>query len=109
MKGLMIAARAAERRPGVVSASVMGGFAYADVANMGPSVITVANADRELARVTAEDLADQLWNARHQLNLPWRRPKMLSGARRPRSANPWYWWISAITSAEARQVMGPCY
>src|SRR5262249_3312799 len=42
MKGLMSSAREAERRPGVLSVSVMGGFAYADVPNMGPSVIAVA-------------------------------------------------------------------
>src|SRR4029079_840507 len=49
MKGLMAAAREVERRPGVLSVSVMGGFQYADVPCMGPSVIAVDAGDRDLA------------------------------------------------------------
>jgi microcystin degradation protein MlrC len=75
MKGLMAAARKAERRPGVLSVSVMGGFAYADVPNMGPSVIVVADVDRELAWATAEELADRMWDARHDLYVPCASPK----------------------------------
>jgi microcystin degradation protein MlrC len=74
MKGLMSSAREAERRPGVLSVSVMGGFAYADVLNMGPSVIAVADADRELACSTAEELADQMWAVRHDLYVPCSSP-----------------------------------
>ena len=38
MKSMMAAARSAERRQGMLSVSVMGGFYYADVPSMGPSV-----------------------------------------------------------------------
>lgn len=70
MKGLMAVARAAEKRPGVMSVSVMGGFQYADVPCMGPSVIAVADGDQELARSVAEDLADRMWDVRHGLSVP---------------------------------------
>jgi microcystin degradation protein MlrC len=75
MKGLMSAARSAERTPGVLSVSVMGGFYYADVPSMGPSVIAVADRDRELARATAEKLADRLWDEREGLYVPCASPE----------------------------------
>jgi microcystin degradation protein MlrC len=74
MKGLMSAAPEAERRPGVLSVSVMGGFYYADVPCMGPSVIAVADGDPELARSTAEELADRMWAVRHDLYVPCAAP-----------------------------------
>src|SRR5207248_6713186 len=70
MRGLMVAARDAERRAGMLSVSVMGGFYYADVPAMRPSVIAVADGDRELARITAEKLADQMWEVREGLYVP---------------------------------------
>src|SRR5262245_20232266 len=84
MKGLMAAAREAERRPGVLSVSVMGGFAYADVPNMGPSVIAVADADRELAWSTAEELADRMWQVRRELYVACASPE--EAVRRAASA-----------------------
>ncbi|HEX3150561.1 MAG TPA: M81 family metallopeptidase [Gemmataceae bacterium] len=74
MKGLMAAARVKEQEPGVLSTSVMGGFYYADVPSMGPSVIAVADRDRELARTTAEQLADRMWEVRHELYVPCALP-----------------------------------
>jgi microcystin degradation protein MlrC len=74
MKGLMAAARDAERRPGVLSVSVMGGFQYADVPCMGPSVIAVADGGRDLARSVAEELADRMWEVRHGLAIPCASP-----------------------------------
>jgi microcystin degradation protein MlrC len=70
MKSLMAAARSAERRQGMLSVSVMGGFYYADVPSMGPSMIAVADGDRELAKSTAERLADQMWEVRQGLYVP---------------------------------------
>ncbi len=75
MKDLMAAARAAERRPGMLSISVMGGFYYADVPPMGPSVIAVADGDRELARDAAEKLADRMWEVRQGLYVPCTSPE----------------------------------
>jgi microcystin degradation protein MlrC len=74
MKSLMAAARAVEQRPGVLSTSVMGGFYYADVPSMGPSVIAVADGDRGCARYAAEELADRMWRERHGLYVPCATP-----------------------------------
>jgi microcystin degradation protein MlrC len=52
------------RRPGVLSASVMLGFPYADVAEMGSSVLVVADGDAALARRYADELAGWLWQHR---------------------------------------------
>jgi microcystin degradation protein MlrC len=70
MRSLMSAARKSERRPGMLSVSVMGGFQYADVPDMGPSVIAVADGDRTVARDAAEEIADRMWAVRHDLYVP---------------------------------------
>jgi microcystin degradation protein MlrC len=64
MQSLMVLARAAEERPGMLSVSVMAGFPYADVPQMGPAVIAVADGDGSLAKAVADELAAQMWQAR---------------------------------------------
>jgi microcystin degradation protein MlrC len=59
-------ARALEDKAGVRYASLLPGFAYADVPQMGPSVIVVTDADPGLARAEADRLAGRLWDARDQ-------------------------------------------
>jgi microcystin degradation protein MlrC len=76
MRSLMSLARAAERRPGMLSASVMAGFPYADVPEMGPSVIAVAEGDRSLARVVADDLAERMWQHRRAFRVPCPGPSV---------------------------------
>jgi microcystin degradation protein MlrC len=66
MKGFMDAARDLEKQAGILSASVLPGFAYADVPQMGPSVMVVADGDAHLARREVDRLADEIWKARHQ-------------------------------------------
>jgi microcystin degradation protein MlrC len=51
-------------RPGVLSVSVVLGFAYADVEEMGSSVIVVADGERALAQAAADELAAVLWAQR---------------------------------------------
>ena len=51
--------------PGIISASIAPGFAYADVEEMGPSFLVVADGDSERARSAARDLARQAWEAIH--------------------------------------------
>jgi microcystin degradation protein MlrC len=70
MAALMRQARAAEQRPGVLSVSLMAGFPYADVPDMGASVIVVADGDRAAAKAVAAELADAMWAAREALNVP---------------------------------------
>jgi microcystin degradation protein MlrC len=84
MKGLMTAARETERQPGVLSVNVMGGFQYADVPCMGPSVIAVTDGDGELAQFVAEKLADQMWTVRKDLAVPCASPE--EAVRRAKAA-----------------------
>jgi microcystin degradation protein MlrC len=74
MSSLMAKARQAERRPGMLSVSVMAGFPYADVPDMGPAVIAVADGNEGLARSVAEELAEKMWEVRHELYVPCPSP-----------------------------------
>ena len=67
LRSLMQRARDLEDRPGILAASLLPGFAYADVPQMGPSIVVVTDDDEELARREADRLADQLWQARESL------------------------------------------
>jgi microcystin degradation protein MlrC len=53
-------------RPGVLSDSVLLGFPYADVAEMGSSVLVVTDNDAALARSLANELGAHLWQRRHE-------------------------------------------
>jgi microcystin degradation protein MlrC len=64
MKSLVERAAALEGEPGILCASVFGGFALADIPIAGTSTIVVADADADLARRAAQDLADRAWAAR---------------------------------------------
>jgi microcystin degradation protein MlrC len=61
-------AAAAACEPGVLAASVAMGFYYADVREMGLSVVAVADGDRELATRTAHRIALAAWQSRHQFS-----------------------------------------
>ncbi len=54
-------------RAQVLSNSILLGFPYADVAEMGSSVIVVTDRDKELANSLANDLANQMWSMRDDL------------------------------------------
>jgi len=64
------AARALEQQPGILAASLLPGFAYADVPQMGPSLVVVSDGDPEHARQAADRLAGELWQAREQFAVP---------------------------------------
>ncbi len=66
----MEAARALEQEPGILAASLLPGFAYADVPQMGPSLLVVSNGDPQRARQAADQLANDLWQAREQFAVP---------------------------------------
>ncbi len=61
--------RRLEQNPKILAASVAGGYQYADVPQMGPSVIVVTDNDPALAEREAKRLSDMLWESRHQLKL----------------------------------------
>lgn len=63
MADLVAMARAAEARPGVLAVTVFGGFAIADLAETGLSIVTVAETDA-LAREVARDIGAEAWRRR---------------------------------------------
>ena len=64
MRSIVARAHELERRPGVLSVTVAGGFPPADVAEAGLSVLVTTDGDAELARYLADDLADFAWQRR---------------------------------------------
>lgn len=72
IKSIMQAVRDAENHPDILAASFAESYQYADVPEMGPSFVVVADADEALASTEARRLADLLWNQREDLefNLP---------------------------------------
>ena len=53
-------------RTGVLSVSILQGFPYADVVEMGSAVIAVAHQDESLAETVAAELSDVMWSERAQ-------------------------------------------
>lgn len=68
MRELLQVADEHRRRPGVLSVSVVEGYPYADVAEMGMSFIAVTDGDAALAEEIAGKLADAAWERREALN-----------------------------------------
>ena len=60
-----------ERRPGILSVTLATGFPGADVPQMGATVIVVADGDLTLARATADEIGDWVWQRRDRWH---RRP-----------------------------------
>lgn len=67
MQPIMQAAIDLEKEPGILAASIAAGYQYADVPDMGPSVVVVADGNRALAEAGAQRIADMIWAARDQL------------------------------------------
>jgi microcystin degradation protein MlrC len=61
----------AERRPGILSITLATGFPWADVPQLGASVIVAADKDTGLAQATADEIGDWLWQRRERWH---RRP-----------------------------------
>lgn len=68
MSDLLKVAEAQRARPGVLSVSVVEGYPYADVPEMGMSFIAVTDNDQALADDVARRLADAAWSMREALN-----------------------------------------
>lgn len=66
MGAVMDAAAEIAQRTGLLSYSVFHGFGYADVQEMGSSVLAVA-ASAEVAEAAAGEIARVLWGRRHEL------------------------------------------
>ena len=59
--------RLERENPKILAVSVSGGYQYADVPFMGPSVVVVTDNDPDLAKREAERLSDMLWATRERL------------------------------------------
>jgi microcystin degradation protein MlrC len=68
MKELLLAAAAQMQRPGVLSVSVVEGYPYADVVEMGMCFIAITDNDPALARDVARQVALAAWTMRTALN-----------------------------------------
>ncbi len=55
--------------PKILAVSTPAGYQYADVPQMGPSVVVVTDGDLPLARREAQRLADKMWGMRERLVL----------------------------------------
>jgi microcystin degradation protein MlrC len=69
LKPIVDESRRLEQNPKILAASVSGGYQFADVPAMGPSVIVVTDNDPALARQEAQRLSDMLWATRDRLKL----------------------------------------
>jgi microcystin degradation protein MlrC len=58
-----------ERRAGIISVTVATGFPWADVPDVGASVIAVADGDQALARAAVDELGDWIWQHKER----WQR------------------------------------
>ena len=58
-------ARAYEQQPGVFAVSLNAGFARADIAEIGPTVLVTAQGDMAAHQRFAEGVADDIWDRRH--------------------------------------------
>ncbi|HYI96961.1 MAG TPA: M81 family metallopeptidase, partial [Bryobacteraceae bacterium] len=58
-----------ELNPKILVASVSGGYQYADIPAMGPSVVVVTDNDPALAKREAERLSGLLWDLRSKLEM----------------------------------------
>jgi microcystin degradation protein MlrC len=67
MADLLVAARAAETSPGVLDVSLLEGFPYADVPQMGMSVVATHETSAEAARAVARAVAAEVWGRREDL------------------------------------------
>lgn len=67
MLGLMRDCEAVLARPGILSASVIEGYPYADVEHMGASFLVVADGDQAAATDAAQWLAGRAWERRAEL------------------------------------------
>ena len=66
MKELQAMATALEARPGILCATLFGGFPMADIPIAGNSAIVVADGDAAAAATAAQSLLDAAWEARGQ-------------------------------------------
>jgi microcystin degradation protein MlrC len=68
LKSITDASIQLEACPGILAASVAGGFQYNDVPYIGPSVVVVVDGDEARASREAERLSDMMWQQRGKIS-----------------------------------------
>lgn len=67
MIGRLAKARAYEQREDVFAVSINAGFASADIAEVGPTVLVTGQGDFDAHVAFARDIADDIWTRRHDV------------------------------------------
>ena len=67
MKSLMQGLHQMEMEPGILTSTVSMGFPFADIRDVGVSVLVTSDQDSDLAERKADELADRLWDLRDDL------------------------------------------
>jgi microcystin degradation protein MlrC len=63
----LASARAYEAQGDVFAVSINGGFASADIAEVGPTVLVTGQGDFDAHQAFAETIADDIWERRHEV------------------------------------------
>src|SRR5690606_30061034 len=71
-----------DARPGIMEANIFVGFAFNDVPWGGMTAIVTSDGDAELARRTAQELADEIWSVRHDFVLRMETAPVREGLER---------------------------
>lgn len=69
MRDLMSLVHEREQQPGLLSVTLAGGFPFADIHDVGAAVVAVADGEETLARETAAEVAQALWDRRQEFRL----------------------------------------
>lgn len=85
MRRLLALARAEEAGRGILSVNLVEGFPYADVPEMGMSVVVVTDGDRALGQTVGRTVANAVWASRHDLRGDGSSPAdaLLDASERP--------------------------
>jgi len=75
-------ARAYEKEPDVFAVSVDGAFGSADITEVGPTVLVTCQGDLEKHRAFIADIADDIWNRRHEVVNRYLTPEDAAGQAR---------------------------
>lgn len=71
-----------DARPGILEANIFVGFAFNDVRWGGMTAIVTSNGDAELAKATAQELANDIWQKRHDFVLRMETASVAEGLAR---------------------------
>lgn len=75
LRSIMVEAAELESREDVLVANVAAGYPYADVHEMGPSVLITADGDEDFARREAGRLALKMWECRERIKIDLPTPE----------------------------------